>query len=64
MTDYEMEKNETLKFFSQLSAEIKFYFLTVVTPIGIITNIFSVIIFMRKNLNKTNMGLNSFFKIS
>ena len=55
--------NEYEKFSNRLNdlgATIDHYFALITIPVGIIFNTLSVFIFLRKNLNKTNMGFFNF----
>lgn len=56
-----MDHNLTITYYQSLQFRINYYFILIVVPIGIITNVFSIVISIRKNMNKTNMG---FFNIS
>ena len=47
-------------YLNDLGNKIDYYFALVTIPIGIIFNTISVFIFLRKNLNKTNMGFFNF----
>ena len=47
-------------YLNDLGNKIDYYFALITIPIGIIFNTLSVFIFLRKNLNKTNMGFFNF----
>lgn len=51
MNDSELEHK-----FIFLHHQVTYYFIIYITPIGIVGNIITVLISIRKNLNKTNMG--------
>jgi hypothetical protein len=50
------ESEKEILFLSSLNKTILYYYLTVLIPIGIVTNTISILIFMRPNMNKTTMG--------
>ena len=49
-------ENFEIVYYSNLAYHFKYHFLFVLTPIGLITNLICIIVFTRRNLNKTNMG--------
>ena len=50
------EINERIDYLNKIYNTMIFYYVLILAPIGIVTNALSVVIFCRKNLNKTNMG--------
>jgi hypothetical protein len=51
-----MNSSELITSLTTLSNQISYYFLVITMPTGIVLNLASIIVFMRPNLNKTNMG--------
>ena len=50
------EINKRINFLNDIYDTMLFYYVVILAPIGIVANALSVVLFSRKNLNKTNMG--------